>query len=287
MRPDPDARVEDPEEIASTIAARDVRAGTQLPRRRRVSADPEDVVETPLDKLATGVPPKDRRGRAARRDRKRTEDEAMPAATRADAHYTLPEQLTRTSRAAARGQEGPRRPAVWADVETLHSPVPVYGAFPKRFVPWAIRLLGCASRPTEVLHVCSGALTREDVMGGTRVDLRPEAAPDVVADGRALPFDDASWRAVMIDPPYSPEYARDLYGTEYPRPSHLLREAARVCRPGGRIAILHFLVPSPPKGCALVGVRGVTQGCGYRIRALTIYERVEQGELALDERETV
>jgi len=269
----------DPAEIASTVAARNARAGSGLPRRRTVSADPEDVVVTPLDKIATGKPAEDRRGRATRRH-KHDEDEVPPAATRADQHYSLPEQLERTSRAAARGQAGPRRPAVWAAVETMHSPVAVYGAFPVRFVPWALKLLGCDTRPAEVLHVCSGALTREDVRGGTRVDLRASANPDIIADGRALPFADASWRGVLLDPPYSPEYARDLYGTEYPRPSHLLREAVRVCKFGGRIGILHFLVPSPPKGCAIVLVRGVTQGCGYRIRAFTVYERVDQLELS-------
>ncbi len=204
-------------------------------------------------------------------------------ATRADTHYTLPQQLARTSRSDARGQEGPRRPAVWADVDTMHSPEPVYGAYPKRFMPWALKLLGCSARPGEVLHVCSGSLSREDVLGGVRVDLREAAAPDILADGRNLPLPEACFWGVMLDPPYSVEYARDLYGTEYPRPSHLLREAARVCRPGGRIGILHFLVPSPPRGCVIVDVRGVTQGCGYRIRAFTIYERVEQGELRFDE----
>lgn len=233
-----------------------------------MTEDREDVVETPLDRIATGKPSEDRRGRAARRYAR---DEK--------AHQTLPEQLAGTSRHVERKQEGPRRPAVWADVETMHSPAPVYGAFPKRFLPWALRLLGCESRPAEVLHVCSGALSKDDVRGGTRVDLRPEAAPDILADGRALPIADATWRAVLLDPPYSPEYARDLYGTEYPRPSHLLREAARVVRPGGRIGILHFLVPSPPKGCSIVAVRGVTQGCGYRIRAFTVYERIDQLEL--------
>lgn len=178
------------------------------------------------------------------------------------------------------GDEGPvpRRPAVWNDVDTFHDPEPtaVYGAFPQRFLPWALRLL--RARPSEVLHVCSGMLTAEEVGGGMRVDIREDAHPDVVADGRALPLEAGSFAAVLIDPPYSVEYARDLYGTEYPRPSHLLAEAARVVRPCGRIGFVHYLVPNPPEGCRIVDVRGVTQGCGYRIRALTIYER-DQDEL--------
>jgi SAM-dependent methyltransferase len=115
-------------------------------------------------------------------------------------------------------------------------------------------------------------LTADDV-AGTRVDIRPEAHPDVVADGRDLPFADGYFAGALLDPPYSVEYARDLYGTDYPRPSHLLREAARVVRPCGRFAMLHYIVANPPPGCRIVDVRGVTQGCGYRIRALTVYER--------------
>jgi len=95
----------------------------------------------------------------------------------------------------------------------------------------------------------------------------------LIADGTKLPFPDNAFGGVILDPPYSVEYAKDLYGVEYPRPSHLLSEAARVVKPCGKIGILHFLVPMPPKGCTVSGVTGVTQGCGYRIRAFTIYEK--------------
>lgn len=245
-------------------------------------ADAEDLVQTPLDKQADAKP-NDKRGRAARRDAARAAaDEELLERTRQRTGSLAQHETTRTT---GGGRRGPRRPAVWSAVETLHSPTPVYGAFPVRFLPWAVKLL--RARPSEVLHVCSGALTADDVLGGVRVDIRPEARPDVVADGRALPFADGSFRAALIDPPYSVEYARDLYGTEYPRPSHLLREAARVVAPCGRIGMLHFLVPSPPPGCRIVDVRGVTQGCGYRIRALTIYERAQEELPGLDDAEAL
>src|SRR5689334_23334842 len=70
----------------------------------------------------------------------------------------------------ARGAAGPRRPAVWNTSRVVDAtPTPVYGAFPKRFVAWALRQLGAS--PREVLHVCSGMLTRDDVGGGVRVDV--------------------------------------------------------------------------------------------------------------------
>lgn len=182
--------------------------------------------------------------------------------------------LPREQSARARGIAEARRPALWASQDTFDAPAPVFGAYPKGFVAAAARWLN--ARPAEVLHVCSGMLNPAD--GGIRIDLRQAAKPTLRADGRALPLRDSSVRAVMIDPPYSVEYAADLYGTEYPRPSHLLAEASRVVRPGGRIGMLHFLVPFPPPNTRLVTVRAVTTGCGYRIRAFTIFER-EQDSL--------
>lgn len=166
--------------------------------------------------------------------------------------------------------ELPKPPAIFKlrPVIDGEQPEGVWGGYPKGFVPEALKLLRV--RPHEVLHVCSGALPKGS---GVRVDLRAAARPDVRADGRQLPFRDETFPAVMIDPPYTVEYAKDLYGTEYPRPSHLLREASRVVKPGGRIGILHFLVPMSLPGIRLETVRGVTTGAGYRIRAFSVFQR--------------
>lgn len=172
----------------------------------------------------------------------------------------------------------PMPPALWTSPPTRIAEG-VWGQYPKGFIPWACRLLRCA--PSEVLHLCSGSLQRGH--GRVRVDIRRAAAPDVLADARKLPFADATFAGVMIDPPYTVEYADDLYGGEYPRPSHLLTEASRVLRPCGRVGILHFLVPMPPPGCRLETVRGVTTGCGYRIRAWTVFEREQDGLFAATE----
>lgn len=119
-------------------------------------------------------------------------------------------------------------------------------------------------------YVCSGALPRGE---GIRVDIRPAARPDILADGRALPLADGSVAAVMLDPPYCEEYAESLYGVEYPRPAHLLAEAARVVRRGGRIAFVHYIVPQPPVGTRVVKIFGMSTGFNMPMRALTILER--------------
>jgi SAM-dependent methyltransferase len=144
----------------------------------------------------------------------------------------------------------------------------VYGMYPAALIPKLLPWLGCAR--SEILHVCSGGLPPGE---GIRVDVRPEARPDIVADGRALPLADGSVAAVLIDPPYSEHYARELYGTDYPRPAHLLAEAVRVVRPCGRIGIVHYIVPNPPEGAVFIRCFGLSMGFGYPMRAVTLYER--------------
>jgi hypothetical protein len=153
----------------------------------------------------------------------------------------------------------------------------IFGRYPKLWLSHVLsrKLLGDVRRD-DILHVCSGTLEEK-----WTVDVRDEARPLVVANGSELPFRAGAFPAVMIDPPYSAEYARNLYGTENPRPSWLLKEAARVVKPSGRIGILHVLVPFAPPGCRLVRVYGVSTGVGFRIRAFTVYER-EQDALPFE-----
>lgn len=147
----------------------------------------------------------------------------------------------------------------------------VFGQFPFGWLDDVVRLqmLGPVQRD-EILHVCSGTLGPRERW---TVDMRPAARPLVVARGEALPFRDACFKAVCIDPPYTEEYSRNLYRSEFPRPSHLLKEAARVVRPGGRIGMLHIAVPISPEGCEFVTSFGVVPGPGFRIRAFTVYQR--------------
>lgn len=151
----------------------------------------------------------------------------------------------------------------------------VYGRFPRGFLARILRdrVMGDVERD-DILHVCSGTLGPDERW---TVDLRPEARPAVIADGRALPFRDEAFGAVLLDPPYSDQYARNLYGVENPRPSWLLKEAARVVKPCGRIGMLHVSVPFAPPRCRLVTVYGISTGVGFRIRALTVYQKEQAG----------
>jgi hypothetical protein len=219
-----------------------------------------------------------------------------------------PMRLTRRERAACHGPDGmptsgdfrqksnaggPRRsvsgPLMWnmtdaialddggagdPDDDGFH----VFGRYPNGFIDHVVsnQLLGPDVQRDEILHVCSGTLGPVERW---TVDLRLEARPAVVASGNALPFADGAFKAIMLDPPYSDAYARDLYRVENPRPSWLLREAARVVRPCGRIGLLHVAIPFAPPRCEFVKVYGISTGAGYRIRAFTVYQKRQAGFL--------
>lgn len=166
-----------------------------------------------------------------------------------------------------KGQEGLNAQMLGGDPDGFA----VFGQYPHGFLADVLRLqlLGPVNRD-EILHICSGTLGPREKW---TVDIRGAARPAVVARGEALPFRDAMFKATCIDPPYTEEYARNLYRSEFPRPSHLLREAARVVVPGGRIGLLHIAVPQTPEECVFVASFGVIPAPGFRVRAFTIYER--------------
>jgi SAM-dependent methyltransferase len=132
------------------------------------------------------------------------------------------------------------------------------GGFPTGFLEFAYRTLGC-DQPDRVLHVCSGS-----VRGPFTVDVRTSVRPAVRALAQALPFLDGSFRWVIADPPYSRTWAKVLYGItvrKYPTPGAIVREALRVLEPGGRLGLLHYMVP------------GITVGPGSTIRCWTVLEK--------------
>jgi SAM-dependent methyltransferase len=204
-----------------------------------------------------------------------------------DLHRLKGDEAKQERRAGTVGESNglahePKPPAIgflYEDLApSLKIPKAVFGQYPRTLIPALLPWLLCERR--EILHVCSGSLPQGE---GVRVDIRPDAHPDIVADGRALPFADGSLAAAMADPPYNRHYAKDLYGVEYPRPSHLLREIARVVRPGGRFAFVHYITPNPPPRCRFVKAFGLSTGFGFPMRAVTVYERrhadlVEVGE---------
>lgn len=151
------------------------------------------------------------------------------------------------------------------------------GGYPVGFLERAYVTLGVTD-PARVLHMCSGG-----VGVGITVDIRPEVKPTIVADARHIPLPDESIDWIMADPPYAETYAEMLYGTGsvYPRPTHLLKEAARLLKPGGRVGLLHYIVPLPDRNriprLDLERVYGVWCGMATAIRAWSVWQKQQDG----------
>jgi len=116
-----------------------------------------------------------------------------------------------------------------------------------------------------VIHLCSGEWNF-----GITIDLITKA--DIKADVCYLPLRDNVADTLICDPPYDKEAARQ-YG--YPMPSYrkILREAARITRPGGHIAFLSLITPQKPKGTVIEAIIGISCGPGARIRALMVFKK--------------
>jgi len=140
-----------------------------------------------------------------------------------------------------------------------HPKVKYYGAFLNGSLE-RMRLPLGAQIQDPVLFVCGGKVREYPCAGfgpnDKTVDINPRLNPDYVMDVRhRLPKKRGGWRAMIVDSPWSKEQARN-YGTEeqYPRPGPLLKLCLEHTRPGGRVGILHWLMPSPPKevhGCRI------------------------------------
>src|SRR5438876_1867511 len=137
------------------------------------------------------------------------------------------------------------------------------GGYPIGFLKRAFDILGVTD-PSKVLHVCSGSMRI-----GVTVDIRRSLRPIVCADVRNLPFRDNTFQWVMADPPYSRDYAENLYqtGAVYPDPHALVNECLRILKTNGQLGFMHHIVPKFKKPGKLLKVYTITQGVGYNVRA--------------------
>jgi len=173
--------------------------------------------------------------------------------------------------------------------------VKYYGAYPSGFLGRARALLGVGNEDA-VLHVCAG-MVRDYPFDGfgpndMTLDLDPDTKPDFLMDARQIgvsedgtpsPAPPANaegtrlWPAVLIDRPYSEEDAQhyaECVRDKLPNVNALLKAALTIVPPGGKVGVLDYFVPRPPKkGVKFVALVGVLVGFGNRMRAYSVFER--------------
>jgi SAM-dependent methyltransferase len=159
------------------------------------------------------------------------------------------------------------------------------GGFPLFFEQNLVQLLGY---PERILHPFGGRAET-----GTRVDIKPDVQPDVVADAHALPFEDESYDLVILDPPYSDEEAAELYDTPKLRPGVYTAEAVRVLRDGGWLCVYTDREPRRPPRCNHTLRIVVVLRPGHSPRVCGVFQKrkpgmpfygSEDGEAQLDDR---
>jgi hypothetical protein len=172
-----------------------------------------------------------------------------------------------------------------------------YGAYLGGFPERARALLGC-KLDEPVLHVCGGMAKfypykRAFGPNDMTLDLDPKCEPDICQDARLpLPWaprwgkyqltppegekvPPAPWAGILIDPPYSEgDAAHYAVGADaYPKPNQLIKNAFDVLPPGGRVGMIHYILPSPPKDAIFVAAVGVLCGFNNRIRIYSVFEK--------------
>jgi len=86
---------------------------------------------------------------------------------------------------------------------------------------------------------------------GFRIDCNKKVKPDMVGNVESVTLPSNSFDGGMADPPYTAEFARKLYNTDYPVWGLWTKELVRLVKPEGRIGIMHnYIVPRLP-GCQM------------------------------------
>lgn len=158
------------------------------------------------------------------------------------------------------------------------------GSFPLHFEQKLIRLVAELQGrgdweygPGNVLHPFGGLCEV-----GDSVDLNATTTPTWVGDAHDMNWiSDESYDLVVLDPPYSDEEAAWLYSTPPLKRAVFTREALRVLRPGGHLAVYQITQPATPKGpdrdvpvCRLVQRIVVLTRTGHAPRVCFIYEKL-------------
>lgn len=153
----------------------------------------------------------------------------------------------------------------------LCGPPPANGQFqryPQRFL-FNLRRTYPEMVGENALHMFAGSADF-----GVTTDFRPESGANIIAAFDAIPFGAGSFDAVIADPPYADHWQGQWHGG-LPKPKHILREAARLVKPGGLIGILHIIIIPAYKefGVERVALHPVLTGPNNAIRVFNVFRR--------------
>lgn len=155
-----------------------------------------------------------------------------------------------------------------------------YGAYLGGFPERARILIGVALNDP-VLHVCGGMAKHYPYKRGfglndKTMDIDLACEPDFVGDAELkIPLCNIVelWSGILIDPPYSEADAKHYSTGKYPNPNKLVKNSINAVKVGGKVGIIHYLIPACPKNAKFIACVGIFCGFNNRIRAFSVYEK--------------
>lgn len=164
-------------------------------------------------------------------------------------------------------------------LEELPSGVPTYawvlprprnrnrisGSFPLYFEEKLFRLLGY---PSCIIQPFSGYAEY-----GLRIDLRKEVKPHIIADSHNIPLIGGLADCIVIDPPYSNKYSKELFNTPKLKLSKCIEESKRILCKGGFLVIYHIFPIPAPKGFKYHARILLETRINHRIRWIGIFKK--------------
>ena len=159
---------------------------------------------------------------------------------------------------------------VWMVGNDYRNKSSLYGAYPRSLLE---RYEACFGWPEKVLHIFSGSLPADPRY--TRIDIEREA--DIQGDVQQLSeLVEAGWDLIYADPPYTPQDA-EVYGTPMPKKFSVVKECAKVLKPGGLLVWLDTQWPMfRKKELTLIGTIGLIRSTNHRVRGVFIFRRNEE-----------
>ena len=154
--------------------------------------------------------------------------------------------------------------------ELWHLPRPNGTKYPGSFPLHFEKRLFQIYRPSSILQPFGGACEY-----GLRLDVNPSTKPMIVADAHYLPFRDDSFDFVLCDPPYSVDLSGRLYKTGEIKEKQYIKEAVRVTKLGGYLALYHWVMPPRPKNMRYDRLIVIITRIRHHARFCAIFQKVE------------
>ena len=112
-----------------------------------------------------------------------------------------------------------------------------HGRYPYKYLEMIDSIFG---KEDNTIEACSYSVKGTKRSSGCfTVDINPETKPDLIGDAQTLEgIPDNKFNRWRCDPPYNQDTAQNMYGTNLPVTTNLLKAGARVCKVGSVMFLL-------------------------------------------------